>query len=113
LIDRLGGDVDLLADVVQLFLDDCPKRLAAISAAVEQRDAEAIRTSAHALKGAAGTIAAAAVFEAAQTLERIGAEKRLDAAEAARRVLAREAANLMDTLRRLLPSSQDEPSCTR
>jgi CheY-like chemotaxis protein len=106
LIDRLGGDADLLGDVIRLFLDDCPKRLAAISAAVEQRDPELIRTTAHALKGAAGTIAAAAVFEAAQTLERIGAEKRLAAAEAAWRVLSRESANLMDTLRRMVPEPE-------
>ncbi|MGH9373047.1 MAG: response regulator, partial [Vicinamibacterales bacterium] len=110
LTDRLGGDVDLLGDVIRLFLDDCPKRLAAINAAVDQRDSELIRTTAHALKGAAGTIAAPAVFEAAQALERIGAEKRLDAAEAARRVLAREAANLLDTLRRQVPPN--EVSCT-
>jgi CheY-like chemotaxis protein/HPt (histidine-containing phosphotransfer) domain-containing protein len=110
LIDRLGGDADLLGDVIRLFLDDCPKRLAAISAAVEGRDPESIRTTAHALKGAAGTIAAAAVFEAAQTLERIGAEKRLNAAEAAWRVLARESANLMDTLRRMIPEPEASAS---
>jgi signal transduction histidine kinase/DNA-binding response OmpR family regulator/HPt (histidine-containing phosphotransfer) domain-containing protein len=104
LIDRLGGDVTLLAEVIQLFLEDCPKRLRAINAAVEQRDPEAIRTTAHALKGAAGTIAASAVFEAAQTLERLGAEQRVDAAEAARRVLAREVANLLDTLNKLVPA---------
>ncbi|MGH9308310.1 MAG: response regulator, partial [Vicinamibacterales bacterium] len=103
LIDRLGGDTTLLGEVIQLFLDDCPKRLAAIDAAVDQRDPERIRTTAHALKGAAGTIAAAAVFEAAQALERIGAEQRLAAADAARRLLAREAASLMDTLRRMAP----------
>ena len=34
LIDRLGGDVDLFGDVVRLFLDDCPKRLAAIDDAL-------------------------------------------------------------------------------
>jgi signal transduction histidine kinase/CheY-like chemotaxis protein len=101
LIDRLGGDADLLGDVIQLFLEDCPKRMAAIAAAVEQRDPEAIRTTAHALKGAAGTIAAAAVFEAAQALERLGAEKRLEPAEAAFRVLTREAASLTDTLCKL------------
>jgi hypothetical protein len=46
-------------------------------------------------------MAARAVFEAAQTLERLGAEGRLEPAEAAWRVLAREAANLMDTFRQM------------
>jgi CheY-like chemotaxis protein len=99
LIERLGGDSSLLAEVIQIFLDDCPKRLAAIKAAVDARDAEAIRTTAHALKGAAATIAASAVFEAAQTLERLGAERRVEPAAAAWRVLSADAAHLMDTLR--------------
>jgi signal transduction histidine kinase/DNA-binding response OmpR family regulator/HPt (histidine-containing phosphotransfer) domain-containing protein len=111
LIERLGGDAELLAEVVRLFLDDCPRRLAAIDAAIDQGDPESLRTAAHALKGAAGTIAASAVFEAAQALERIGAERRLDAADAARRVLAREAASLIETLRRA-STLQQRATCT-
>jgi CheY-like chemotaxis protein len=99
LMDRLGGDVELFADVVGLFLDDCPKRLAAIKNAVELRDAELIRASAHALKGAAGTLSAVPLFDAAQTLERLGAEGRLEPTGAAWRTLANEASNLMDILR--------------
>ena len=113
LFDRLGGDADLMAEVIGLFLEDCPLRLAAITEAVEARDADRIRAAAHALKGAAGTIAASAVFEAAQTLERIGAEKRLDAAEAARRVLAHEAASLMETLRRFDTTAEGQGVCAR
>ncbi len=111
LLDRLGGDADLLGEVLTLFLDDCPRRLAAIDAAVAERNAEQIRAAAHALKGAAGTIAAAAVFEAAQALERIGAERRLDAAEPARATLAREAAVLMETLRKFQPLVKAGVTC--
>jgi signal transduction histidine kinase/CheY-like chemotaxis protein len=113
LMDRLDGDGDLLGEVIALFLEDCPKRLAAIKTAVEQRDPEAVRATAHALKGSAGTIAAAAVFEAAQALERIGAEKRIDAAAAGWRLLAREGAKLMDTLRKIQGARKAEPTCTR
>jgi signal transduction histidine kinase/DNA-binding response OmpR family regulator/HPt (histidine-containing phosphotransfer) domain-containing protein len=111
LLDRLGGDIDLLGEVINLFLEDCPRRLAAIGAAVGQRDGELIRAAAHALKGSAGTIAASAVFEAAQTLERIGAEKRLDAADAARDTLVREAAVLLDTLRKVQLSAKAGVAC--
>lgn len=99
LMDRLGGDTDLLRDVIQVFLEDCPQRLAAIKAAVDARDGECIRTASHALRGAAGTLSAMAVAEAAHILERLGAEGRLDPAEAAFRVLAKETASLMDTFR--------------
>jgi CheY-like chemotaxis protein len=101
LIDRLGGDASLLKDVVKLFLEDCPVRLAAIKQAVDARDAELIRTTAHALKGAAGTLSARGVFEAAQTLERLGAEARLEPTQAAWRALSKEAAELMDTFRQM------------
>jgi CheY-like chemotaxis protein len=101
LIERLGGDATLLKDVIRLFLDDCPLRLTAIKQAVDQQDADLIRTTAHALKGAAGTMSARRVFEAAQTLERLGAEARLEPTQAAWRALAKEAAELMDTFRQM------------
>jgi signal transduction histidine kinase/DNA-binding response OmpR family regulator len=97
---RVSGDEQLLGDVVRIFLEDCPARLAAIKDAVDRRDGEAIHLTAHALKGAAGNLAAKGLFEAARVLERLGAESRLDAAEAASRVVAAEAANVIDALRR-------------
>ena len=101
LIERLGGDVDLFKEVIRLFLEDCPQRLAAIKQAVDQENAELIRTTAHALKGAAGTLSARRVFEAAQTLERLGADARLEPVHAAWRTLAKEVAELMDTFRQM------------
>ena len=96
---RLGGDERLFMDVVQLFLQDCPVRLAAIKHAVDGRDAERIRSAAHALKGASANLSAAGLFEAAAVLERIGAEGRVEAAEAGWRRLSAEAAQVMDVLR--------------
>jgi two-component system, sensor histidine kinase and response regulator len=110
---RLDGDELLLAEVVRMFLEDCPLRLVAIQAAVERRDADAIRTTAHALKGAAGNLGARALYEAASILERIGAESRLDAAEAAWRQVSTESLNVMDALRRFETGATEElPSCT-
>jgi two-component system, sensor histidine kinase and response regulator len=99
-LDRLGGDENLFIEVINLFLEDCPKRLSEIKAAVDARDAELIRTTAHALKGAAGNLSEGGLFEAAATLERIGAERRLDAAEAGWRRLSVEASNVIDALQR-------------
>ena len=99
-LERLGGDEELLADVIRIFLEDCPQQLAAVRAAVEARNAQEIRATAHALKGAASNLSAIGLFEAAQVMERLGAESRLDAAQAAWRPLSAQAANVMDTLRR-------------
>src|SRR5690349_11093255 len=82
LLARLGGDEALLSEVIRLFLEDCPVRLTAIKTAIDQEDAESLRDSAHALKGAAGNLAATGLVNAAAALERLGAEGRLDAADA-------------------------------
>src|SRR5262249_2091645 len=105
---RVAGDDQLLADVIRLFLEDCPARLAAIKAAVDHGDAEAIRTSAHALKGAAGNLSASGLFEAARVLERIRAESRVQAAPAAWRIVSAEAGNVVEALRRFESSGSSD-----
>jgi CheY-like chemotaxis protein len=109
LTERLAGDEQLVSDVIRLFMGDCPVRLAAIKAAVDARDADQIRLTADALKGAAGNLAATGLFEAAQTLERIGAEHRIDAAAAAWKRLMAEATNVLDALHRF-ETSRDTPA---
>ena len=101
LLERLGGDEQLLAKVAALFLEDCPARLTAIKAAVDARSAEGIRTEAHALKGAAANLSVSELVEAARILEQIGAEGRVEAAGAAWERLAAEATRAMEALRSL------------
>jgi signal transduction histidine kinase/CheY-like chemotaxis protein len=92
LMQRVGGDVGLLHQVIALFLEDCPARIDAIRATVEGRDAEGIRFAAHALKGSAGNLSADGLAEAASVLEGIGAEGRTDDAPPAFRRLLDQAA---------------------
>ena len=80
-------------------------RLAAIQAAVTSRDADALRTAAHALKGAAGNLSADRLFEAARVLERIGAEWRMDAVDDAWRLLSIEAHAIIKVLGRYQSTS--------
>ena len=96
---RFSDDQQLMGDVIRAFLGDLPVQLAAIKAAVTGRNAEALRTAAHALKGAAGNLSAVGLFEAAHVLERLAAESHMDAAEAAWRQLSDEAINVIDALR--------------
>jgi two-component system, sensor histidine kinase and response regulator len=99
LVDRLGGDRELLAGLVHAFLEDCPARLVAIRSAIEQCDLELVRSTSHAFKGAAATVAVTAVFEAAHRLERVAAERRVEAMGAAWRALSDEVALAIDALR--------------
>jgi two-component system sensor histidine kinase/response regulator len=99
--DRLCGDEQLMTDVVRLFLQDCPVRLAAIRDAVTRRHAEDLRAEAHGLKGSAANLSAMGLFEAAQVLERMGAESRMAGADGAWRQLSVEASHVIDVLRAL------------
>jgi signal transduction histidine kinase/CheY-like chemotaxis protein len=110
LLDRLCGDEQLMTDVINLFLEDCPARLAAIRDAVTRRHAEDLRLTAHALKGSAANLSAIGLFEAAQILERMGAESRMAGAEGAWRQLSAEASYVINTLRAL--QAPTEPLCT-
>ena len=49
---QLGGDETLLQEVVQIFLEDAPKQMAALSLAVAQGIAETVETTAHSLRRA-------------------------------------------------------------
>ena len=79
---------------------------------MSRRDAEAMRQSAHALKGAAANLSAIGVFEAARVLERVASESHMEAAHAAWRQLSAEAAELLDVLRsRAIESSLESFTC--
>jgi PAS domain S-box-containing protein len=89
-LERLGGDAALLEEAMQMFVDDCPRRLDAIRAAVAGRDAERIYAEAHGLKGSAASLSASRVVEAARALEAVAQSERLDDAEAAGRRVVEE-----------------------
>jgi signal transduction histidine kinase/DNA-binding response OmpR family regulator len=98
---RLGGDEELMTEVAEMFLADCPARLADIKAAVASGNAAAIRTAAHALKGAAGNLSAIPVAECSAALETMAAEGAVDpiAADAAYTRLEAESTRLFAALR--------------
>jgi len=108
---RLSGNQELMSDVICVFLEDLPARLAAITDAVAACDAAALRAAAHALKGAAGNLSAGGLFEAAHMLERVAAESHMEAADAALRRLSVEAANVIDVLRHRPPSPKEPTPC--
>ncbi len=72
LLERFEGDRDLLREIVQLFFDDCPRRLADIHNALAGGNREALERAAHSIKGSVGNFAAPAAMEAALRLEMIG-----------------------------------------
>jgi signal transduction histidine kinase/DNA-binding response OmpR family regulator len=111
LLNRLSGDAALMTEVIGIFIEDCPARLAAIEDAVNRRHPEDLRKAAHALKGAAGSLSAGGVSRAAAALERIGAESRMDEAQDAWRHLFSEADAVLAVLRRKTATATDPAPC--
>jgi CheY-like chemotaxis protein len=64
-----GGDRRLLKQIVKLFRADSPASLRRIDRALRDRDGEALRMAAHAVKGAIATVGSAAGRNAAAQLE--------------------------------------------
>lgn len=104
LLHRVSGDVELLAELIGLFLNECPNVLGEIRSAVASKDGDRLRIASHALKGSVSNFDAAAAFDAAERLEEVGrsknwvqAEPALDALEVAIGDLERALAELRQT----------------
>jgi two-component system sensor histidine kinase/response regulator len=97
--ERLSGDEELMTDIIRLFLQELPARLAAIGDAVNSRNAKALRAAAHLLKGSAGNLSLGRLVDAAHVLERLGADSHMEAAEAAWQQLSVEADKVIEVLR--------------
>ncbi len=68
-LERFEGDADLLREIVQLFLEDYPGRLANMREALRRDDRDALQRAAHSIKGSVGNFNAEAAVAAALRLE--------------------------------------------
>ena len=84
-----GGDRGLLKEVIATFRVSCASYLRRIEDALSRNDAEVLRTTAHALKGAIATIGSTAGRDAAAELEQRARERDVDGARTAYVLLGR------------------------
>jgi len=80
---QVGGDRGLLEEIITIFLDDAPREMAAVDAAIRAGDGGCLAAAAHALRGALGTLAATDAAEVALQLETIGRQDDLAGVSAA------------------------------
>jgi PAS domain S-box-containing protein len=71
---EMGGDEGstFLAEVIDSYLEDAPNLLQAISEAISQGDAVALKNAAHTLKSTSGTFGAKRLAELCKSLEQMG-----------------------------------------
>jgi HPt (histidine-containing phosphotransfer) domain-containing protein len=93
---RLDGDKNLLTELVQIFLGECPGLMARIRTAITEQDPPRLKSAAHALKGSVANFGAHGAVNAAARLETLGLDPTLetDAANEALRVLEVEMARV-------------------
>ena len=95
---RVGGDAQLLKELVELFLAECPRLVDEVREALASRDAKALERAGHAIKGAIGNFASHGPYKAALKLELMGRQGDLSDAEAACQTLEAEIEQLKPTL---------------
>jgi signal transduction histidine kinase/CheY-like chemotaxis protein len=72
LLDRVGGDEKLARQMTATFLRDTPKRIAGIQKALKAKNAQALASLAHALKGSVSIFDAEAALDFSQKLQDLG-----------------------------------------
>jgi two-component system sensor histidine kinase/response regulator len=72
LLDRIGGDLEFLSELTEVFRQEYPKQLNAARKAVADRDGEALNKAGHALRGALANLAAADPAALAASIELTG-----------------------------------------
>ena len=99
--ERFAGDTELVAELVDLFLEDLPRLMQEIEAAVATGDARALQRSAHTLKGAVGNFGAHPCFDASRELEYMGRDEELSGAADGFALLSSEMERLRPELLKL------------
>ena len=110
LLNRLGDDRELIAEVVDLFVADRATLLGDLRRALSANDPKATREAAHRLKGVLATLAASAAAASAQRLEELARKGDLGAVPSMLDGLEREVDAAQAELTRLLDELAPNPA---
>ncbi len=98
-LERVGGSVDALQELVELFRqDECPRLTQEIRDAFVNEDAEQMERAAHTLKSSADLFGAPTAFDAARKLEGLAKESDFPQATQMWKTLEQELAILCTAL---------------
>jgi HPt (histidine-containing phosphotransfer) domain-containing protein len=97
-----GDDPIILGEIVQLFLDDLPRRLNALHCALAEGNLESIASVAHSLRGSASIFGSDATAQAALWLEKLARRGSTDAIPSAMASVEFHLGKLVEALRDFL-----------
>ena len=105
LFTRLGDDLELVTELIELFLESAPKLLGDVQRAVERRDSKAVERAAHRLRSSAGNFGRSEAVKAALRLEVLGRKGELADIDSAFQTLHDEFGRLGKALAEWVPSN--------
>jgi HPt (histidine-containing phosphotransfer) domain-containing protein len=76
------GDPELLLDLIEMFLDDAPAKVAAIQQGIQGHDLEAVERAAHSLKGSSGNLGATGLQDTCEQLQNVARGHQIREAQA-------------------------------
>ena len=102
LAERLDGDFELFVELSDLFFEDSLSLLNKIEESIRKNDPEALRKSAHTLKGAVSNFSAQKAYDAAYELETAGRDGVFDSAPEKFSMLKNEIAEVINAMKSLV-----------
>jgi HPt (histidine-containing phosphotransfer) domain-containing protein len=99
-LKEMSGE-DFINELIDTFLEDAPKLIEEINAALHTNDADTFRRAAHSMKSNAATFGASQLAALAKELEMLGKENRLKETGDRLRVLEEAYGPVRDELRGL------------
>jgi len=100
--ERLDSDFDLFVELSELFFEDSSALLKKIEDSISRGDTDALRKSAHTLKGAVSNFSAQKAYDAAYELEIAGKDKMLEKATEQLTTLKDEINEVIDAMKSLV-----------
>jgi len=113
LMSRVDNDLQLMQDLIDLYLADYPRLVDEIRTALERKDARALQRGAHSLKGCTSNLAAKLASEAAFKLEGLAHTGNWAEAADALESLERELARLKPALVAVRTETEQKPRPAR
>ena len=102
LLERLIGDEELANEILGGFLEDVPRKFAALKEAIDKRDAPSVQREAHTLKGASADVGGKALLETAFAIEKAGEAGDLETVKACMPELEAQFERLKEAMNRTM-----------
>jgi two-component system sensor histidine kinase/response regulator len=113
ILDRVGGDLSLLAQLIALFNETATPMVAEIRSAIADADGVRLGRAAHKLRGSVSVFAAASIVQILQSLDEIARTGDFSAASATTEQLESQLARLAPALNSMIQENTYENSDCR